>query len=147
MKKTSNKKSKEVAINVTEEDHQRSKMKGIREEALLKPGLHKFVRGANPLIRAGLLPATSPKKVRISILLDEDIIEHFKKRASMQNALPYQTQINNELRAVLMRDRGVKIEVEDEDTALHKNPILIDAVTKIVREQLAQKEKPQRKRA
>jgi uncharacterized protein (DUF4415 family) len=145
MKGKSNKKSKAVIIDVTEKDYQRSKSKGIEEEALLKPGRHKFTRGANPLIRAGLLPATPPKKTRISILLDEDIIEHFKKRASTPNALPYQTQINNTLRAAMMDDRGV--EVEDEGIALHKNPTFIKAVARSVKEQLAQERKRQRKRA
>ncbi|MGH9767428.1 MAG: BrnA antitoxin family protein [Blastocatellia bacterium] len=147
MKNKSGKKTKEVIIDVTEEDYRRSKAKGIKEEALLKPGRHKFARGANPLVRVGLLPATPPKKTRISILLDEDIIEHFKKRAAAPNALPYQTQINNTLRAAMMADRGVIIEVKDEGSALHNNPTFIKAVAKSVKEQLAQERKRQRKRA
>jgi uncharacterized protein (DUF4415 family) len=147
MKSNSSKKAKEVIIEVTEKDYRRSRAKGIEEEALLKPGRHKFTRGANPLIRAGLLPATPPKKTRISILLDEDIIEHFKKRAAAPNALPYQTQINNTLRAAMMDDRGVIVEVEDDGVALHKNPTFIKAVAKSVKEQLAQERKRQRKRA
>jgi uncharacterized protein (DUF4415 family) len=147
MKRKSGKKTKAVIIDVTEKDYRRSKAKGIGEEALLKPGRHKFARGANPLIRAGLLPATPPKKTRISILLDEDIIEHFKKRAAAPNALPYQTQINNTLRAAMMTDRGVSVEVEDESVALHKNPTFIKAVARSVKEQLAQERKRQRKRA
>lgn len=147
MKGKSGKKTKAVIIDVTEKDYRRSKAKGIGEEALLKPGRHKFARGANPLIRAGLLPATPPKKARISILLDEDIIEHFKKRAAAPNALPYQTQINNTLRAAMMTDLGVGVEVEDERVALHKNPTFIKAVARSVKEQLAQERKRQRKRA
>lgn len=147
MKSKSGKKTKEVIIDVTEKDYRRSRAKGIEEEALLKPGRHKFARKANPLVRAGLLPATPPKKTRISILLDEDIIEHFKKRAAAPNALPYQTQINNTLRAAMMTDRGVAVEVEDEGIALHKNPTFIKAVARSVKEQLAQERKRQRKRA
>lgn len=147
MKSKNDRKTKEVIIDVTEEDHQRSRAKGIREESLLKPGRHRFVRGANPLVRAGLLPATPPKKVRISILLDEDVLEHFKQRAAAPNALPYQTQINNELRAVMMSDRSVTIEVEDESAPLHTNPAFIKAVARSVKEQLAQEQKRQRKRA
>lgn len=113
MKNKIGKKAKEVIIDVTEKDFRRSKAKGISEEALLKPGRHKFARRASPLVRAGLLPATPPKKTRISILLDEDLIEHFKKRAAAPNALPYQTQINNTLRAAMMADRDVAVEVED----------------------------------
>lgn len=125
MKSKSGKKAKEIIIDVTEKDYRRSRAKGIEEEALLKPGRHKFARRANPLVRAGLLPATPPKKTRISILLEEDIIEHFKKRAASPNTLPYQTQINNTLRAAMMADRGVSVEVEGESVALHKNPTFI----------------------
>jgi len=40
-------------------------------------------------------------KVKISMYLDADILEFFKKRAERPNAAPYQTQINNELRKVM----------------------------------------------
>jgi uncharacterized protein (DUF4415 family) len=141
------KRAKEVIIDVTEEDYQQGLAKGIREEALLKPGRHRFVRGVNPLIRAGLVPATPPKKVRISILLDQDILDHFKKRATAPNTLPYQTQINNELRAVMMDDLGVTVEVENESASLLTDPAFAEAVARIVKEQLAQEQKRQRKRA
>ena len=139
-------KNKEVIIDVMEEDYQRGQAKGIREESLLKPGRHRFARGANPLIRAGLLPATPPKKVRISILLDEDILDHFKQRAAPPNALPYQTQINHTLRAAMMEDRGVTVEVEDDHEELLTNPAFVNAVARIVREQL-DRERKRRKAA
>jgi uncharacterized protein (DUF4415 family) len=41
------------------------------------------------------------KKVRINIMLDEDIILHFKKRAHRPNSAPYQTQINQALREAM----------------------------------------------
>ncbi len=147
MKNKNGKKANEVIIDVTEEDYQQGLAKGIREEALLKPGRHKFVRGLNPLIRAGLVPATPPKKVRISILLDEDILQHFKKRAAAPNTLPYQTQINNELRAVMMDDLGVTVEVESDPESLLADPAFVKAVARIVKAQLAQEQKQQRKRA
>jgi uncharacterized protein (DUF4415 family) len=40
-------------------------------------------------------------KVRVTMYLDADIVEHFKERASAPNAAPYQTQINNVLRESL----------------------------------------------
>jgi len=39
-------------------------------------------------------------KVRITINLDADILGYFKDRADASDAVPYQTQINNELRRV-----------------------------------------------
>jgi uncharacterized protein (DUF4415 family) len=44
-------------------------------------------------------------KVEISIKLDADIIEYFKDRAKRPGAPPYQTQINQALRAVMERER------------------------------------------
>jgi len=41
------------------------------------------------------------KKLRINIMLDEDIVEHFKRCADHPNAAPYQTQINQALREVV----------------------------------------------
>ena len=45
-------------------------------------------------------------KVRVTMYLDADVLEYFKRRAAEPNAAPYQTQINNELRAVMERDQG-----------------------------------------
>lgn len=42
-------------------------------------------------------------KARVSIFLDEDVIEFFKRRASRPHSPPYQTQINAELRAAMGR--------------------------------------------
>lgn len=43
-------------------------------------------------------------KVKISMYLDADIVEHFRKRAEPPHAAPYQTQINNELRKIMETD-------------------------------------------
>jgi hypothetical protein len=40
-------------------------------------------------------------KVRVTMYLDADVLEYFKGRAAKPNAAPYQTQINQELRAVM----------------------------------------------
>lgn len=47
--------------------------------------------------------ATDPKncKVKITMYIDVDVLEYFKRRAEQPNAAPYQTQINNELRKVM----------------------------------------------
>jgi uncharacterized protein (DUF4415 family) len=54
-------------------------------------------------------------KNRITISLDADILEFFKERASQKGSLPYQTQINNELRKVmenLKQNRGEVITMD-----------------------------------
>src|SRR5437867_621135 len=40
-------------------------------------------------------------KVRVTMYLDADVVEHFKQRATRRNAAPYQRQINNALRQFL----------------------------------------------
>lgn len=45
-------------------------------------------------------------KVRITINLDADILEYFKERAKALDAAPYQTQINNALRRVMIGESG-----------------------------------------
>ena len=45
-------------------------------------------------------------KVRITIMLDKDVLDFFKARAARPNADPYQTQINRALRVVAEGRRG-----------------------------------------
>jgi len=101
------KKSGEVYIDVTEEQYQAMQAEGIDEEALLEPGRHKFVRG----LFKKMHPDYEPKKtkVRISIYLDADVLAWFRARAEEPNAAPYQTQINNELRALMEREMADKV--------------------------------------
>jgi uncharacterized protein (DUF4415 family) len=55
-------------------------------------------RGALPGLRG---KAAAPAKVRVTIALDRDVVEHFKEAAAHRGALPYQTQINQVLRQVI----------------------------------------------
>jgi hypothetical protein len=47
-------------------------------------------------------------KVQITMKIDLDVLNYFKERASEPNSAPYQTQINNELRAIMEKDGKVK---------------------------------------
>jgi uncharacterized protein (DUF4415 family) len=58
------------------------------------------------------------RKVRINIMLDEDIVEYFKQRAALPNAAPYQTQINHALREVISGKRLSALPVDDQNEAL-----------------------------
>lgn len=56
--------------------------------------------------RRGMLPELADStlehaKIRITIALDKDVVEFFKEQANETGALPYQTQINQALRAML----------------------------------------------
>lgn len=55
-------------------------------------------RGVLPGLR-GQMPEQA--KVRVTIALDRDIVEHFKEAATQRGALPYQTQINQALRQAI----------------------------------------------
>jgi len=58
------------------------------------------VKRRGPL--AGFEPGSKrPAKMRITIALDQDLVEHFKVEASKPGGLPYQTQINQALRKAL----------------------------------------------
>jgi uncharacterized protein (DUF4415 family) len=68
----------------------RAKKEGLRRI----PRRHFMKKGETKLI---------PSKVRVTMYLDPDVLEHFKRRAAEPNAAPYQTQINNELRRLVER--------------------------------------------
>jgi len=60
-------------------------------------------------------------KVRITISLDQDLVEHFKEEAAKPGALPYQTQINQTLRKALIS------EVRPDQTEALKEELLKDS--------------------
>jgi uncharacterized protein (DUF4415 family) len=67
-----------------------------------------------------------PGKTRITIMLDDDVIEHFRERAEAEG-IGYQTKINAVLRAATLPPKGRKT-VE--------KPITEAALRKILREEL-----------
>src|SRR5690349_25013274 len=76
----------------------KTKSKQLSETAVLDAKKFKRLPRGTFLARQG---ETEPRntKVRISILLDLDVLNFFKERASKTGALAYQTQINRILRA------------------------------------------------
>lgn len=79
----------------------------------------------------GFDPETARTKVQISIKLDQEVLEFFKRRAAAPNAAPYQTQINNELRAVMEREQPASPAVLP-FVSLVENPAFIQAVAQKV---------------
>ena len=53
---------KEVILEVTPEEYAASRAKGLPDELLLKPGLHRGVRGGSPLVGAGLVARDCPEE-------------------------------------------------------------------------------------
>lgn len=62
-----------------------------------------------------LLAAQRTPKIRVTMLLDQDIVDSFKRAAESDNALPYQTQINLVLRKHL-QEQSLSLAVSDQPT-------------------------------
>ena len=88
---------KELTYTVTEEEYKEDLANGLTDEETLKPGTYK-VR------RSRFAGKKKTEKAKISLYLDNDILEYFRARADAPNAAPYQTQINNELRRIMESD-------------------------------------------
>jgi uncharacterized protein (DUF4415 family) len=83
--------------------------------------------------RRGPLPAFRdaagrPMKVRITITLDQDLVEHFKAEAAKPGALPYQTQINQTLRKAVISEELPPQQTEALKAELLKDTEFLGAV-------------------
>ncbi len=77
--------------------------------------------------RRGPLPAfrdaaERPMQVRITITLDQDLVEHFRAETAKPGALPYQTQTNQTLRKAVTGE-----ELRPEQTEAIKAVLLKDS--------------------
>ncbi len=87
----------ERILEVTQEQYDEAMAKGWTEDDILSPGKHVFRRRTRPI-------NSREAKIKMTMFIDADVLQHFKKRAENPNAAPYQTQINQELRAAMERD-------------------------------------------
>ena len=76
--------------------------------------------------RGAVLP--SPGKTRITIMLDDDLIEFFRAKAEAQGT-GYQTMINATLRATVAEEQGKSAE---------DKPLTVAVLRKVLREELHQ---------
>ena len=113
----------ERILEVTQEQYDEAMAKGWTEDDILPPGKHIFRRRTQPIN-----PRES--KIKMTMFIDYDVMQHFKKRAETSNAAPYQTQINQELRAIMERDLANEVEKLDEVAEkLVNNPIFLNAIS------------------
>jgi hypothetical protein len=68
----------------------------------------------------------------VTLYLDGDVVEYFKRRASEPNAAPYQTQINSELRRIMESEPG-----DSRYRELVENDAFISAVAERLAQRLA----------
>jgi uncharacterized protein (DUF4415 family) len=92
---------KTFEVEITESDHRQMISEGADPQYALKQGLHTFRRGGFRERHPDLDLKKAERKIRVNIMLDGDIVRHFKGLAAKPNAAPYQRQINNALRAYI----------------------------------------------
>ena len=117
------KNAEERVLEVTQQEYDEAMAKGWTEDDILPPGKHIFRRRTRTI---------NPReaKIKMTMFVDGDILQHFKKRAETSNAAPYQTQINQELRAIMERDLANEVEKLDEVAEkLVNNPIFLNAIS------------------
>ncbi len=68
----------------------------------------------------------SPGKTRITIMLDDDLIEFFRVKAEAQGT-GYQTMINSTLRATVTKEQGKSVE---------DKPLTVAVLRRVLREEL-----------
>ena len=130
-------KNKEFTVEVSKEHHAKQIAEGLREDEILSVGKHTFkrdgFRARHPNFKA------KDTKTRINICVDSDILQHFRKRAESANSAPYQTQINNELRAIMERDLAQeKSEIDATAKRLLENDDFLDALSAKLKEKQLQ---------
>jgi uncharacterized protein (DUF4415 family) len=124
---------KELILEVTQEEYDEAMKKGWTDDDIQKPGKYKFRRTTRVAKPEDILPSNI--KVQVTLRLDLDVLEHFKKRASDVKAAPYQTQINAELRKVMEHDLSDEtLETEKTIKELTQNKDFIRAVAKQLKE-------------
>lgn len=82
-----------IEVSVTVEDIEKMRADGLSEAELPAIGIKRF------------RPASHVLKDKVAILLDVDIVEHFKKRADSGEAEFYQAQINETLRRMIESEK------------------------------------------
>lgn len=99
--------TKEIIIDVTEEEYKSDLARGLHEDEVMRAGRHKFRRGGF-LSRHGI--TSVPAKVRISVDIDLDILSYFKERASDPDL--YETEFNDILRALIETEKNISASAE-----------------------------------
>ncbi len=124
---------KELILEVTQEEYDEAMKKGWTDDDIQKPGKHRFRRTTRVAKAEDILPSNI--KVQITLRVDLDVLEHFKKRAEDLHAAPYQTQINAELRKIMEKDLSDEaVEINKNIETLANNKKFIRAVAEQLKE-------------
>jgi uncharacterized protein (DUF4415 family) len=93
-KQETNSTAKTFEFEYTGADINEMRDKGVSEEDLPSVGKHTFRRSR-------FIVPRKEQKLKVTILLDADVIDFYKEQAAKLGNLPYQTQINQELRKAM----------------------------------------------
>src|SRR6266850_1471514 len=96
----------EVVIDIAQDDYRREVKKGVKEEHALKPGRHVFRRGGFKARHPSFDSSNTAVKIQVSIRLDREVLEYFKKRAKSADATKYEIEINNALRSLINGEKA-----------------------------------------
>ncbi len=116
-------KPREYVLETTQEQYDEMMARGIDEEAIPSVGKHIFRRRTRQI---------NPRdaKIKTTMFIDGDILQHFRRRAEEPNAAEFQAQINQELRAAMERDLAEEESKLDEVAKkLLNNPNFLEAIS------------------
>lgn len=91
-------------VEYTEADIQEMRENGYSEDELPSVGKHTFRRSRHIVPR-------KEQKLKVTIMLDADVLDFYKAQAAKAGNLPYQTQINRELRRAMEKSQNPKSQV------------------------------------
>ena len=115
--------SEERILEVTQEEYDEAMAKGWTDDDISKPGKHIFRRRTRKI---------NPRdaKIKTTVFIDGDILQHFRRRAEQPNAAEFQTQINQELRTAMERDlANVENKLDEVAEKLLSNPKFLEAIS------------------
>jgi len=118
-----NKNSEERILEVTQEEYDEAMAKGWTDDDISKPGKHIFRRRTRRI---------NPRdaKIKTTVYIDGDILQHFRRRAEQPAAAEFGAQINQELRAAMERDLASEENKLDEVAEkLLSNPNFLQAIS------------------
>lgn len=117
------KNSEERILEVTQEEYDEAMAKGWTDDDILKPGKHTFrrrTRKTNP----------ADAKIKLTMFVDGDILQYFRKRAEKPESDEFQTLINQGLREIMELDLAVEKEkLDNVAESLINNPSFINAIS------------------
>lgn len=129
-KQETNSTDKILEIKYSKEDIKNLQKSGVSEDELPKNGVKKYRRSR-------FVAKPSESKVKITMWIDGDVLQHFKKRSESSDSAPYQTQINAELRRIMEKDLESEKIKESKTEDISKDKEFIRAVAEQLKELVA----------